>query len=335
MVPPECELRLSSSTSSEQGSSVVTGGSRRDRRDDRRRVSSLGRCPCLHLISARPDALRRRSPAELTAPGDDGAGSCHAAPAESVDGSPASSSWVGAVAAARAAEFDVARQQRPGGPPWGAPLEEYPDQAFDRRVRPQNVKSVFHATVQVPCRLLRAAGRPPPRSGNASSIIGLDRGHHRPPEWGETTPIRRPRRRCNNLNSSGSLTGWPSSRRSITVNRGSLPGPFPPSKIDRVPSPAGPRGERPRVAKSFVPMRRWGEPRGTSRLACIYLASGGRSLREPAWVLPVDGGISPATVDRRPLRRKRRDDLARAKVSITRLTCFHGGGPVGEPESGG
>ena len=64
------------------------------------------------------------------------------------------------------------------GVTWGAPLEEYPDEAFDR-VFALNVKSVFHATVSSSrCCAPPRPPREPARVINIGSIEGIT-----VPEW--------------------------------------------------------------------------------------------------------------------------------------------------------
>jgi NAD(P)-dependent dehydrogenase (short-subunit alcohol dehydrogenase family) len=159
---------------------------------------------------------------------------------------------------------------------WGAPLEEYPDDAFDR-VFALNVKSVFHCTVQF-LPLLRAAAShdDPSRVINIGSIEGL-----RVPEWENYAyPASKAAVHMLTRNLAHRLA-----HESITVNA-IAPGVFPSRMtgfVTRDPEAAA-------AVEEAVPLRRWGRPEDAAG-ATIFLASPAGSYLTGA-VIPVDGGVA-------------------------------------------
>jgi NAD(P)-dependent dehydrogenase (short-subunit alcohol dehydrogenase family) len=163
---------------------------------------------------------------------------------------------------------------------WGAPLEEYPDDAFER-VLALNVKSVFHLTVQF-LPLLRAAATEadPARVINVGSIEGLV-----VPEWENYAyPASKAGVHMLTRQLSHRLAGD-----SITVNA-VAPGLFP----SRMTAFVSTDPEATAAVAQRVPLRRWGRPEDAAG-ATIFLASAAGSYLTGA-VIPVDGGVSNARV---------------------------------------
>jgi NAD(P)-dependent dehydrogenase (short-subunit alcohol dehydrogenase family) len=163
---------------------------------------------------------------------------------------------------------------------WGAPLEEYPDDAFER-VLALNVKSVFHCTVQF-LPLLRAAATEadPARVINVGSIEGLV-----VPEWENYAyPASKAGVHMLTRQLSHRLA-----RDSITVNA-VAPGLFP----SRMTAFVSTDPEATAAVAQRVPLRRWGRPEDAAG-ATIFLASAAGSYLTGA-VIPVDGGVSNARV---------------------------------------
>ncbi len=159
---------------------------------------------------------------------------------------------------------------------WGAPLEEYPDDAFDR-VFALNIKSVFHATVRF-LPLLRAAATPeaPARVINIGSIEGL-----RVPDWENYAyPSSKAGMHMLTRQLSQRLAG-----ESILVNA-LAPGPFPSRMTAFV---TGDAAAHAAIAEE-IPLRRWGEPEDIAG-AAIFLASRA-SAYLTGTVIPVDGGLA-------------------------------------------
>jgi NAD(P)-dependent dehydrogenase (short-subunit alcohol dehydrogenase family) len=226
----------------------------------------------VYISSRKADACEAIA-AELTAQATTG-GSCHAAPADL--STPAGVRELVDTVASAEQRLDVLVNN--AGVTWGAPLEDYPDEAFDR-VFNLNVKSVFSATVRF-LALLRAAGTPdePARVINIGSIEGIT-----VPEW-ENYAYPASKAAVHNL-TRVLAHRMAVQRESITVNA-VAPGPFPSKMTAFVADDPAANAE---IAK-LVPLRRWGRPEDVAG-ACIYLASAAGAYVTGV-VLPVDGGIS-------------------------------------------
>ncbi|HEV7888893.1 MAG TPA: glucose 1-dehydrogenase, partial [Acidimicrobiales bacterium] len=162
------------------------------------------------------------------------------------------------------------------GATWGAPLEEYPDSAFDK-VFAINVKAVFNLT-RLLLPQLRAAARPedPARVINIGSIDGIKAPAMESYAYGSSKAAVHmlTRHLAHRLADDN-----------ITVNA-IAPGPFESKMMAFVlGDPAG----REMVASS-VPLKRIGRPDDMAG-AAIFLASRAGSYLTGA-VIPVDGGIS-------------------------------------------
>ena len=159
---------------------------------------------------------------------------------------------------------------------WGAPLEEYPDEAFDR-VLALNVKSVFHCTVQF-LTLLRAAAtaEDPARVINIGSVEGIT-----VPHW-ENYAYPASKAAVHML--TRQLAHRLASE-SITVNA-IAPGLFP----SRMTAFVSDDPEASTAITQAVPLGRWGRPEDIAG-AAIFLASTVGSYCTGA-ILPVDGGVS-------------------------------------------
>jgi NAD(P)-dependent dehydrogenase (short-subunit alcohol dehydrogenase family) len=162
------------------------------------------------------------------------------------------------------------------GVTWGAPLEEYQDEAFDR-VFALNVKSVFHCTVRF-LPLLRASAAPehPARVINIGSIEAMI-----VPEW-ENYAYPASKAAVHNLTRT---LAHRLARESITVNA-VAPGPFPSKMTSFVTRDAEASAE----IEAAIPLGRWGRAEDVAG-ATIYLASDAGAYITGA-VIPVDGGIS-------------------------------------------
>jgi NAD(P)-dependent dehydrogenase (short-subunit alcohol dehydrogenase family) len=162
------------------------------------------------------------------------------------------------------------------GASWGAPLEEYPLEAFDK-LWDINIKALFHLTV-LSLPLLRAAARPddPARVINIGSIDGLG------------VPSMESYAYSTTKAGVHMLTRHLASRlaaESITVNA-IAPGPFDSKMMAFALDDPKTRAA---IAAS-VPLGRVGEPDDMAG-AVIYLASrAGRYLTGA--VIPVDGGLA-------------------------------------------
>ncbi|MFN2641095.1 MAG: SDR family oxidoreductase [Actinomycetota bacterium] len=164
------------------------------------------------------------------------------------------------------------------GAAWGAPLEEYPDAAFDK-VMNTNVKGVFHVTRHF-LPLLRKAARDhdPARVINIGSIEGL-----RPPFWENYAyPASKAAVHMLTRHLAHRLVGD-----GISVNA-IAPGLFP-SKMTQFVFDSG-SGEAEHAVLDHIPMGRAGEPEDMAGIA-IFLASKASAYLTGA-VIPVDGGIS-------------------------------------------
>ena len=160
------------------------------------------------------------------------------------------------------------------GANWGAPLEEYPDSAWDK-VLALNVKSVFHLTVALLPQLAAAATPDDPaRVINIGSIDGIQ-----VPAL-ETYAYSASKAAVHQLTR---VLARKLAARDITVNA-VAPGPFE-SKM----MAATLEKFRDSLVKT-IPRKRIGEPEDMAGIA-IYLASRAGAYLTGA-VIPVDGGIS-------------------------------------------
>jgi NAD(P)-dependent dehydrogenase (short-subunit alcohol dehydrogenase family) len=159
------------------------------------------------------------------------------------------------------------------GANWGAPLEEYPDEAFDK-VLALNVKAAFRLTVAL-LPQLRAAAAPgdPARVINVGSIDGL------------AVPLLETYAYSTSKAALHHLTRHMARRLApeITVNA-VAPGPF---ESKMMAATLERFGDQIRAAN---PLRRIGEPEDMAGVA-LYLASRAGAYLT-ATVIPVDGGIS-------------------------------------------
>jgi NAD(P)-dependent dehydrogenase (short-subunit alcohol dehydrogenase family) len=160
------------------------------------------------------------------------------------------------------------------GANWGAPLEEYPDSAWDK-VLALNVKSVFHLTVALLPQLAAAATHEDPaRVINIGSIDGIQ------VPLLETYAYSASKAAVHHLTR---VLARKLAARDITVNA-VAPGPFESkmmaATLDKF---------RDSLVKT-VPRKRIGEPEDMAGVA-IYLASRAGAYLTGA-VIPVDGGIS-------------------------------------------
>ena len=159
------------------------------------------------------------------------------------------------------------------GANWGAPLEEYPDAAFDK-VLALNVKAAFRLTVALLPRL-RASVAPgdPARVINIGSIDGL------------TVPLLETYAYSTSKAALHHLTRHLARRLApeITVNA-VAPGPFESKMMAATLERFGD------AIRSSNPLRRIGEPEDMAGVA-LYLASRAGAYLTAA-VIPVDGGIS-------------------------------------------
>jgi NAD(P)-dependent dehydrogenase (short-subunit alcohol dehydrogenase family) len=120
-------------------------------------------------ISSRKASACEEAAAALNAAGLDAGGTCSAIPADLSD--PANVPGVVDALSGQVDRLDVLVNN--AGAVWGAPLEEYPDSAFDK-LWAINVKAVFRLTVSL-LPLLRAAATEddPARVINVGSIDGI------------------------------------------------------------------------------------------------------------------------------------------------------------------
>ena len=162
------------------------------------------------------------------------------------------------------------------GATWGAPLEEYPDAAFDK-VLALNVRSAFRLTVRL-LPALRAAASPadPARVINIGSIEGTQ-----VPTWENYAyPASKAALQMLTRQLAGRLAS-----EAITVNT-IAPGPFPSRMISFAQEdPAGWED----IERS-IPLGRAGRPADVVG-AAIYLASPAGAYITAA-TLPVDGGLA-------------------------------------------
>jgi NAD(P)-dependent dehydrogenase (short-subunit alcohol dehydrogenase family) len=162
------------------------------------------------------------------------------------------------------------------GATWGAPLEEYPDSAWDK-VLNVNVKAVFTLTrMLLPQLRAAASAEDPARVINVGSVDGIKVPGTDNYAYGASKAAVHmvTRQLAHNL-----------TREHVTVNA-IAPGPFPSKMMAFVLDAEG--GEA-MVAKG-VPLGRIGTPEDVAGVA-LFLASRAGSYLTGA-IIPVDGGIS-------------------------------------------
>lgn len=159
------------------------------------------------------------------------------------------------------------------GANWGAPIEEFPDSAWDK-VLALNVKNVFRLTVEL-LGPLRAAARPgdPARVINIGSIDGLV------PPLLETYSYSASKAAVHHLTRHLARRLSPE----ITVNA-IAPGPFESKMMETTLERFGD------AIRDSNPLKRIGEPEDMAGIA-LYLASRAGAYLTGA-VIPVDGGMA-------------------------------------------
>jgi len=159
------------------------------------------------------------------------------------------------------------------GANWGAPIEEFPDSAWDK-VLDLNVKNVFRLTVELLSRL-RAASRPgdPARVINIGSIDGLV------PPMLETYAYSTSKAAVHHLTRHLARRLAPE----ITVNA-VAPGPFESKMMEATLDRFGD------AIRDSNPLKRIGEPEDMAGVA-LYLGSRAGAYLTGA-VIPVDGGTA-------------------------------------------
>lgn len=217
------------------------------------------------IVASRKEEACRETEAALSK-----LGSCVGIPADL-------SSEAGAVALAEAVAQREPRLHvlvNNAGANWGAPLEEYPDSAWDK-VLNLNVKGVFHLTVKMLPLLRKAAtAEDPARIVNVGSIDGIQ-----VPAL-ETYAYSASKAALHHMTRvlAGRLA-----REDITVNA-LAPGPFESKMMAETLQRFGD------AIRKSCPRGRIGEPEDVAG-AVIYLVSRAGAYVTGA-VLPVDGGIS-------------------------------------------
>lgn len=177
-----------------------------------------------------------------------------------------------AAVSAKESQLDVLVNN--AGANWGAPIEEYPDSAWDK-ILALNVKAIFHLTrASLPLLNASADANAPARVINIGSIDGL----HAPDL--ETYAYSASKAAVHHLTRTLAKR---LARDHILVNA-IAPGPFQ-SKMMKVTLE-----EFGEAIVSAVPLRRIGEPEDMAGVA-IYLASRAGAYVTGA-VIPVDGGMA-------------------------------------------
>jgi NAD(P)-dependent dehydrogenase (short-subunit alcohol dehydrogenase family) len=230
-------------------------------------------------ISSRKVEACEQVAAELSAIGD-----CRSIPADLAG--PAGVEHLAAEIARHEPSLDVLVNN--AGVTWGAPLEQYPDEAFDR-CWSVNVKAVFHLTrLLLPQLRAAATADDPARIINIGSVDGL-----RVPALGEVGAAE-PRPSMENYAYSASKAAVHMlnrhlahrlAREHVTVNA-IAPGPFESKMMDFLLR----TDDGLRQVAASVPLGRIGTPEDIVG-AAIYLASRAGAYLTGA-ILPVDGGIS-------------------------------------------
>lgn len=159
------------------------------------------------------------------------------------------------------------------GATWGAPIEAFPEAAWDK-VMDINVKGVFFLT-QALLPLLEASGssEDPARIINIGSVDGLNVNHLPTFSYGPSKAA---------VHHLTRTLATHLADRKITANA-IAPGPFPSKMTAGIEKAMGDE------IREGVPLKRWGEPADMVG-AAIYLASKAGSYVDGI-VLPVDGGI--------------------------------------------
>jgi NAD(P)-dependent dehydrogenase (short-subunit alcohol dehydrogenase family) len=243
---------------------LVTGGSR-----------GIGRMIAEGLVRGGAKvviASRKADELEQTAHELAALGECQAIPADL-------SSSAGAAALAEAVRAEVDRLHilvNNAGASWGAPVEEFPESAWDRAMH-TNLEGVFHLTVALLPALRAAAGAADPaRVINIGSIDGL-----RPPSM-ETYSYSASKAAVHMLTRHLAKRLAPEH---ITVNA-IAPGPF----YSKMMAFALDDPESRRAVESAVPLGRIGQPDDVAGLAVFLASRAGAYLT--GTVIPLDGGIT-------------------------------------------
>jgi NAD(P)-dependent dehydrogenase (short-subunit alcohol dehydrogenase family) len=213
-------------------------------------------------------ASRKREACEETAAELSKVGTCIAMPGDLA--TPAGCNALAAALAAQEARLHILVNN--AGNNWGAPIEQYPDDAFDK-VLALNVKAAFRLTVAL-LPQLRAAAAPgdPARVINIGSVDGIQIPIL------ETYAYSTSKAALHHLSRHMARRLAPE----ITVNA-VAPGPFESKMMAATLERFGD------AIKGQNPMKRIGEPEDMAGIA-IYLASRAGAYVNGA-VIPVDGGI--------------------------------------------
>jgi NAD(P)-dependent dehydrogenase (short-subunit alcohol dehydrogenase family) len=217
-------------------------------------------------VSSRKKEQCDAAAAELAAAG----GQCFSLPADL--GTEAGADALAAELRAREPRLHVLVNN--AGTNWAAPIEEYPDSAWDK-VLALNVKAIFHLTRRcLPLLEAAATDADPARVINVGSVDGL----HVPPM--ETYAYSTSKAAVHHLTR---VLAKQLAARKITVNA-VAPGPFPSKMMKETLENFGP------AIVAAVPLSRIGEPEDMAGVA-LYLASRAGAYVTGA-VIPVDGGMA-------------------------------------------